>query len=205
MFENEIRKLKSWDRVLREIIDRVGPCTLRPMKNYFMALAEAIVSQQLSVKASATIFQRFQQLYANPHQRRPRPEEILATSEEALRGVGLSRQKISYLRDLAQKFAAGMVNPRKFRGMPDEEIIEALVQIKGIGRWTAEMFLIFSLNRLDVLPVDDLGFRKAIQRAYRLRKLPTAEKIRKLAKPWEPYRSLATWYLWASLKNVPLK
>ncbi|MBC6949164.1 DNA-3-methyladenine glycosylase 2 family protein [candidate division KSB1 bacterium] len=111
-------------------------------------------------------------------------------------GAGVSRQKMGYLRDLSEKWQAGVINPRRFARLNDEEIIDILTQVKGIGRWTAEMFLIFSLGRLDVLPVDDLGFRNAIKKAYRLRKLPEAKRIQKMAEKWRPYRSLATLYLW---------
>ncbi len=202
MYEDVISYLEKSDPVLKKIIVRIGDCKLQPVKNYFAALLESIVSQQLSVKASATIFRRFLELY--PGKRYPKPAEVVATSEAQLRAAGLSRQKLTYIKDLAEKFENGLIKPRKFSKMSDQQIIAALTQVKGVGRWTAEMFLIFSLNRLDVLPVDDLGFRKAVKIAYRLAELPAAEKLQKIAEPWRPYRSIATWYLWASLDNTPL-
>ena len=183
MLTSAISHLKAIDPVLRSIIERVGKCNLVPVKNHFAALLEAIVSQQLSVKASATIFSRFLDLFPDKN---PKPREMLAISDECLRQAGLSKQKLAYVKDLADKFDKGLIKSRTFHRMSDEEIIQALVQIKGVGRWTAEMFLIFSLNRLNALPVDDLGFRKAIKIAYRLRKLPNAEKIKRIAKRWHP-------------------
>lgn len=203
MYEDAISHLKRSDPVLKKIILRVGDCKLQPVKNHFAALLESIVSQQLSVKASATIFQRFLELY--PGKRYPKPADVLATSGEQLRAAGLSRQKLTYIKDLARKFEDGLINPRRFSRMPDEKIIETLTQVKGVGRWTAEMFLIFSINRLDVLPVDDLGFRKAVKIEYDLRVLPAAERLKKIARPWHPYCSIATWYLWASLDSVPVQ
>ncbi len=127
---------------------------------------------------------------------RPTPGGVLALSEAQLQSAGLSRPKCVYIRDLAEKFASGAVSTRRFGKMSDEEIIESLVAIKGIGRWTAEMFLIFVANRPDVLPVDDLGLRKAAQVAYRLRDLPKAKELVELGEKWRPYRTVATWYLW---------
>lgn len=187
------------DPVLAKLVQQHGKCSLEPDRRYFRSLVEAILSQQLSVKAAATIFARFQRLLAG----KILPTTILQLRDEQFRGVGISRQKTSYLRDLSCKWQPGLINPRRFAHMSDEEIIATLTQVKGVGRWTAEMFLIFSLCRLDVLPVDDLGFRNALKRAYGLRKPPQAERITKLAEPWKPYRSIATWYLWASLNNKP--
>jgi DNA-3-methyladenine glycosylase II len=203
MYEDAISYLKKSDPVLKKIILRSGDCKLRPMKNHFAALLESIVSQQLSVKASATIFRRFLELY--PGKRYPKPAAVVASSEAQLRAAGLSRQKLTYIKDLAEKFENGLIKPRKFSKMDDQQIIDALTQVKGVGRWTAEMFLIFSLNRLDVLPVDDLGFRKAVKIAYGLAELPAAAELEKIAERWRPYRSLATWYLWASLNNAPVQ
>jgi DNA-3-methyladenine glycosylase II len=202
VFKLAVAHLKTVDPVLRSIIARVGKCNLHPVKNHFLALLEAIVSQQLSVKAAATIFSRFLGLFPDKN---PKPREVLAISDARLRQVGLSRQKLAYIKDLADKFDKGVIKSRTFHRMADAEIIQALVQVKGVGRWTAEMFLIFSLNRPDVLPVDDLGFRKAIKIAYRLRNLPKAEKIEKIAKQWHPYCSVAAWYLWTSLDTVPVQ
>jgi len=132
----------------------------------------------------------------------PTPEAFACLTDEQLRTVGLSRQKSAYLRDLCAKVSAGVVDLAALDALNDEEIITALVKVKGIGRWSAEMFLIFRLLRPDVFPVDDLGIVTAVQRAYGLRKRPTAERLRKIAEPWRPYRSVASWYLWRSLDNV---
>jgi len=192
--------LTQADPVLAAIISRHGPCTLQPQRRYFTALAEAILSQQLSVKAAATIFKRFKEKLGG----HVTPEKVLHLPAPQFRAVGISRQKTGYLRDLAEKWQAGLIAPRRLAKMSDEDVIAALTQVKGIGRWTAEMFLIFSLLRPDVLPVDDLGFRKGVQIAYRLRKLPEAKRLTQIAACWRPYRSMATWYIWASLDNKPM-
>ena len=188
------------DKVLARIIKRVGPCQL-PVKpargGYFEALVESIVYQQLNGKAAATIFERFRKLYAPG--KFPKPEEIADTPDEKLRGAGLSKQKLSYIKDLSAKTIAGQLDFAAFSKMSDEEIVTALSQVKGIGRWTAEMFLMFTLARPDVLPVGDYGFRTAVMKAYKLRKMPEAAKLKKLGEAWRPNRSAATWYLWRSL------
>jgi DNA-3-methyladenine glycosylase II len=199
-FSQAQQHLSQADPVLAKIISRYGPCTIQPQRQYFVALTEAILSQQLSVKAAATIFKRFKEKLGG----RITPEGILQLTTRQFRAAGISRQKTAYLRDLAAKWGASGLATRRFAKMSDEEVIAALTQVKGIGRWTAEMFLIFSLLRPDVLPVDDLGFRKAAQLAYKLRKLPEAGRLTKIAACWRPYRSIATWYLWASLNNKPL-
>lgn len=199
-FSQAQQHLSHADPVLAEIISRHGPCTLQPQRQYFVALAEAILSQQLSVKAAATIFKRFKEKLNG----QVTPEKILQLRLPQFRAVGISRQKTSYLRDLAENWQGGRLAPRRFMKMNDEEVIAALTQVKGIGRWTAEMFLIFSLLRPDVLPVGDLGFRNAVQRAYGLRKLPEAKRLEQIATNWRPYRSVATWYMWASLDNKPM-
>ncbi len=201
-FSQAQQHLSHADPVLAEIISRHGPCTLsrKAGRQYFIALAEAILSQQLSVKAAATIFKRFKEKLNG----QVTPEKILQWRVPQFRAVGISRQKTSYLRDLAANWQNGGLAPRRFIKMNDEEVIAALTQVKGIGRWTAEMFLIFSLLRPDVLPVGDLGFRNAVQRAYGLRKLPEAKRLEQIATNWRPYRSIATWYMWASLDNKPM-
>jgi len=191
-----VRALRRRDPVLRRIMKQIGPCLLRPQRHYFWALAEAIVSQQLSVAAAATIFKRLRQLY--PDHRVPRPQDVLATPIGRLRAVGLSRQKVVYLKGLAEAALDGRLPSRRLHALTDEEVIATLTQLHGIGRWTAEMFLIFVLMRFDVFPVDDLGLQKAIQRAYQLRHHPSAVTMRRIARRWEPYRTVATWYLWAS-------
>jgi len=191
--------LRRTDPVLAAIIRDVGPCRLRTDETggAFAALVESIVYQQITGKAAASIYGRVRKLIKRRH---PRPHDILAATEEALRGAGLSRQKVAYLRDLAEKVRDGL-KLRALGRLENEAVIEALTEVKGIGRWTVEMFLIFRLGRLDVLPVHDYGIRKAMQRAYRLRKLPNPDRMRRLAEPWRPYRSVACWYLWRSLES----
>jgi len=191
--------LRRTDPVLAAIIRDVGPCRLRTDETggAFAALVESIVYQQITGKAAASIYGRVRTLIKRRH---PRPQDILAATEEALRGAGLSRQKVAYLRDLAEKVRDGL-KLRALGRLENEAVIEALTEVKGIGRWTVEMFLIFRLGRLDVLPVHDYGIRKAMQRAYRLRKLPNPDRMRRLAEPWRPYRSVACWYLWRSLES----
>lgn len=196
-----IRHLKRADPVLAEVIQRVGPCRLSPRTDgtHFDALVRAIVYQQLSGKAAATIHGRLQGLFGG---RSPTPAELLATSEETLRGAGLSRQKLSYLKDFASKVESGAVpiDELQIGGLDDHEIIEHLIQVKGIGRWTVQMFLIFRLGRLDVLPELDLGVQNAIKRAYRMRKQPGPKDVRRIGAKWAPYSSVACWYLWRSLE-----
>ncbi|MFQ6083393.1 MAG: DNA-3-methyladenine glycosylase family protein [Candidatus Aminicenantia bacterium] len=203
MFEDAVEVLKAKDPVLCEIINKVGPCTLALRQDAFKALAESILYQQLSIKAAATIVKRFTAIY--PNSSFPSPKEILSTPEEKLREAGVSNQKARYLKDLSRKFLDGTVTPSNFPDMSDEEVIEHLTKVKGIGRWTAEMFLIFSLGRLNVLPADDIGLQKAVQRHYGLGDSPSKEKLSNLAKRWEPYCTVATWYLWKSLEVTPLR
>jgi DNA-3-methyladenine glycosylase II len=189
--------LRRADPVMAALVARVGPCRLKvdARTRPFAALVESILYQQITGKAAATIHRRLCDLVGG---RVPCPEDFPGLSDAELRGAGLSRQKITYLRDLAARTRDGLPLGR-MRRLQDEDVIDALIAVKGIGRWTAEMFLIFRLGRLDVLPVDDYGVRKAMQRAYRMRKLPTADRMRRVAEPWRPYRSLASWYLWRSL------
>ena len=193
------------DPVLAAIIKRHGRCALaeaRDRFDHFNMLVRAIVFQQLSTKAATTIYNRLLE-------RMPGgvadPRALAALTDTELRAAGISRQKAMYLRDLASRVAAGEVPLDSIDALPDEEVIEALTRVKGIGRWTAEMFLIFRLQRPDVLPVADLGILNAIQKAYRLRKKPTAKRLQKIGESWRPYRSVACWYLWRSLDNEPVK
>jgi DNA-3-methyladenine glycosylase II len=190
-----INHLKKCDPVLRGIMERVGPFRIEYGLPQFSSLAEAIVYQQLNGKAAETIFKRFATLAGEPLT----PEGILKLSDEQLRGVGLSKQRSAYLKDLAQKTAAGVLDFSKLPELPDEKVIEHLTQVKGIGVWTAHMFLIFSLRRLDVLPTGDYGVQMALKRHYRKRKLPKPKDMEKIARAWEPYRSVACWYMWRSL------
>jgi DNA-3-methyladenine glycosylase II len=193
------RVLVRRDPVLAVLIKRHGECGLRTARgpDVFNGLIQSIISQQLSTKAAATIYKRFVALL--PEADKPVPHHVLPLEDEALRAVGLSRQKISYLRDLSRKVMDGSLQPESLGTLSDEAVIEALTRVKGVGRWTAEMILIFRLLRPDILPVGDLGIVKAIQKAYRLRKPPDAKRMLRIAEPWRPYRSVASWYLWRSL------
>ncbi|HET6246832.1 MAG TPA: DNA-3-methyladenine glycosylase [Tepidisphaeraceae bacterium] len=191
-----IKHLIKADPVLGEVIRRVGPCTIAPRRDYFVALCKAIFSQQLSTVVAATLFGRFGKLFPG---QRPTPAlllEIFAKDPESLRGCGLSRQKAVYLKDLADHFVSSKIPTRKLATMTDEQVIEALVAVKGVGRWTAEMFLMFVLNRPDVLPVDDLGLREGVRDIFSLKQRPTPKEVIELGEKWRPYRSIATWYIW---------
>jgi len=190
-----INHLKKADPVMRAIIERVGPFRMEYGPPEFSSLAESIVYQQLNGTAAATIFQRFATLAGEPLT----PEGVLKLTDEQLRGVGLSKQKSAYLKDLAAKTAAGLLDFRRLPELSDEEVIEHLTQIKGIGVWTAHMFLMFTLRRPDVLPTGDYGVQAAIKKHYRKRTLPKPHVMEKIAQPWAPYRSIASWYLWRSL------
>jgi len=187
--------LKKSDPVLRAIIERVGPCRMEFGPAEFCSLAEAIVYQQLNGKAAVTIFKRFIALAGEPL----RPEGILKLSDEQLRSVGLSKQKSAYLKDLAAKTAAGVLDFSRLPELSDEDVIKHLTQIKGIGVWTAHMFLMFSLRRPNVLPTGDYGVQVAVKKHYKKRKLPKPKDMEKIARAWEPYRSVACWYMWRSL------
>jgi len=182
------------DNRFRSVIKGIGKPDLRHTRNAFESLVRAIVYQQISGKAAASILAKF--LAAIPHRKYPTPKEVLATPMRKLRGAGLSKQKVLYIRDLAAKFDSGYITPKKFPHMSDEEIRDHLIAVKGIGRWSADMFLMFSLNRPDVLPTGDLGIQKGFQKLFNMRKLPNAKVMEKLAKSWQPYRTVACWYLW---------
>ena len=201
--------LRNADERLRRLIDAVGPFELRVQTapTTFAALSEAIVYQQLTAKAAATIYGRVLAMFPGSAKGLS-PEPVLAASEEDLRAAGLSRQKAASLRDLAMRSVEGVVPTlRQARRMSDGEIVERLTAVRGVGRWTAEMFLIFRLGRPDVLPVGDLGVQKGFQRMFRLRDLPRADRLEKLARPFKPYRSIACWYMWrlAEEKVAPAK
>ena len=185
------------DPVLGKIINRVGDYSLKRRSHHFAVLVESIISQQLATNAAEAIFRRFTRLYP----KFPTTAQILSTRKSKLRKAGLSGMKIEYLKDLARNIDEGRLRIRSLPKMSDDEVIENLTQVKGIGRWTAEMFLIFSLGRQDVLPVDDLGLRKGVQMAFSLAELPKPKEVEKLGERWRPYRSIATWYLWKSLKK----
>lgn len=197
------RLLMRRDPVMRALIRRIGPCRLADSQHAdpFESLVQAIVWQQLSWKAALAIYRRFQANFDGG--RCPVPRALVDAPDSPLRAAGLSRPKIRYLKDLAAKVLDGTLPLTSLDTMDDERVIETLTKVKGIGRWSAEMFLIFKLHRPDVLPVDDLAIQKAIQRAYGMRKLPSAKRMLQLGEPWRPYRSVASWYLWESLDKTP--
>lgn len=201
-----MRVLSAADDKLAEIIAEVGPCKLRVHTlgktnsfEFFEALVESIVSQQLSVKASDTIYGRVLALGGG---KLLPPAELALVPEETLRKVGLSGQKVRYVHDLCAKVSDGRVVLTDLENLGDEEVIERLRLVKGIGRWTAEMFLMFRLGRPDVLPVQDLGIQQGMKKLYKMRESPTPDKMVKVAKKWRPYRSIACWYLWRVHEKV---
>ncbi len=200
-YQAAINFLQHSDQVLGQLIEQIGPCQLDSSQqngDLFSSLSRAILSQQLSTKAAAAIHRRFLQLY--PEKPFPLALDILNTPEEVLRNVGVSRPKISYLKDLATKVLSGLPTLEELEVMDDESIILTLTQVKGIGRWTVQMLLIFRMNRADVLPVDDLGIRAGIRKAYVLDELPSKQTVERLGQKWKPYRTIASWYLWRSLE-----
>ncbi|MFN2616057.1 MAG: DNA-3-methyladenine glycosylase [Thermoleophilaceae bacterium] len=203
---DNLAQLRRADAKIAALIDRFGsPDEVlqrrgRRPGDAYGALVRAIVGQQLSTKAARTIFERLVELFGG---RTPTPRELLDVDPEELRGVGLSRAKAAYLRDLAEHIEDGELDLERLPELPDEEVAEQLIAIKGLGQWTVDMFLIFHLGRPDVLPVGDLGIRRAAQVEYGLEELPSPEELRRIAEPWRPHRSLACLYLWRSLDNAP--
>ncbi|MGE0448334.1 MAG: DNA-3-methyladenine glycosylase [Vicinamibacterales bacterium] len=197
------RVLMRRDPVLGALIKAIGPCRMadRQRNDHLTALTGSIVSQQVSTRAAATIFGRFLALF--PDAPPLRAEAIAALDDVALRGVGLSGQKVRYVRDLCERIVDGRLRLDELDDLADAAVIARLTEVKGFGRWTAEMFLMFRLHRPDVLPVGDLGIVNAVQRLYKLRKRPDARKLEKIGEAWRPYRSVASWYLWQSLKSTP--
>ena len=185
------------DPVLSGIIETVGDYTLKKRNHHFSVLVESIISQQLATGAAEAIFKRFKGLYP----KFPTASEILSTRKTKLRQVGLSGMKIEYLKDLSRHVEEGRLDMKSLSKMSDEDVILQLTQVKGIGRWTAEMFLIFSLGRQDVFPADDLGLRKGVQRAFSLKEIPKLKEVEKIGERWRPYRTIVTWYLWKSLQK----
>ena len=192
-----VEYLRNNDKIMSCIIDDVGRCTLKSTKDYFRSLVKSIVYQQLAVKAVRTIYDRFLDELGNELT----PENVLKLKDNQFRKAGISGRKMSYLIDLSNKFLDGTINNKILHKLEDEELIEHLTQIRGIGRWSAEMFLIFSLTRPNVLPMDDLGFKKSVMINYNLRKMPSNDKIKKIAKNWGDYKSIAVWYLWQSVNK----
>lgn len=189
--------LSKKDPVLGEVIKKIGPLYIRIGGNYFTELLESIVSQQLSVKASDTIWKRFITLFPNGI---ITVEAVIDIEDQKIREAGISWQKISYIKDLAKKSIESGILFEQFEIMSEEEIITELIKVKGIGRWTAEMFLMFSMQRPDVFSYGDLGLRRAIQKLYFLKKEPTQKQAEKIAQKWRPHRTLACRYLWKSLE-----
>ena len=197
--KRSMKHLRRGDSVLRRISSSMGPVKLEFERDHFDAIVVSIIFQQIAGKAADAIYKRFLALFPSST---PDPETLLRMPDDVMRAAGLSPQKTSYLKDLAARVADGRLNLHELAKLPDEEAIQTLDEVKGIGRWTAQMFLIFSLGRTDVLPVDDLGLRKAVREAYKLQSLPTAEELRRIAEPWHPYCSLATIYLWRSGETI---
>lgn len=187
---------KEHDPKMASVIQKVGPLRLQRNRKYFVVLCRSIVSQQISVAAADTIFTRFKKLFDG---QAPTPERVAQLQETPLRTAGLSRQKAAYLKDLSHRFIDGTIRPRQLNYLSNEEIIDQLTLVHGVGRWTAEMFLIFSLNRLNVLPVDDLGLRVAVQNIYGMKNRPDAKRLRVIGGKWSPFETVATWYAWRSL------
>lgn len=192
-----VKHLSAADPALGRVIQKVGPCTLEPRRDYFVVLCKAIFTQQISTEVATVLFGRFRELFPN---RRPTPplvlEALRTQPAEVMRRCGLSRQKAAYLQDLAQHFVDNRVPTRRLASMDDEAVIRSLVSVKGIGRWTAEMFLIFTLNRPDVLPIDDLGLQEGVREIRGLAERPRAKALIEMCEAWRPWRTVATWYVW---------
>lgn len=198
MPHEEATKFLKKDPKFAKIIKQVGDYDIKIIKNRYQSLVEAIIAQQLSGSAAGSILKKFKKLYKSNF---PKPIEVLKTSDSKLRSAGLSKMKVSYIKDLSKRIKTDQLNIRKISTKSDEYVMEQLTNVKGIGRWTAEMFLIFSLGRLDILPVGDLGLKKGIQLMHSFKELPNEKEIELLAESWRPYRTVATWYLWKSLQK----
>lgn len=186
------------DKKLQSVIDRVGEYKIRRIHNRYECLVGAIINQQLSGSAARSIHSRFRKMYPG---RFPHPAVVASTRDSALRKIGLSTMKISYIKGLSCDIESKKLRLDRFSKMDDESVIDSLVSVRGIGRWTAEMYLMFALGRLDVLPVGDLGLRVGVQKLYRMRSSPTHEQIRRIAEKWRPYRTVATWYIWRGMQG----
>jgi DNA-3-methyladenine glycosylase II len=203
-WDDACRHLARRDRVMKKLIPQFGEARLQSRGDAFTTLARSIVGQQISTAAAQAVWERFAALLDAPPSKLP-PADLLELKTDAMRGSGLSARKVEYLRDLAAHFTEGRVHVRQWQQMDDEAIIDELVAIRGIGRWTAEMFLIFHLMRPDVLPVDDLGLLKGISVNYFSGEPVTRVEARELGDAWAPYRSVATWYIWRSLDPLPVE
>ena len=197
-----VSHLSSNDPILAGVIEHTALPSFKPHRDYYWALVDSIISQQLSVKSAAAIERRFRQLFK---EKIPQPEHILKKSVDELKSVGLSRPKALYIRDLAEHVESGRLSFEAFDNLSNEEIIRELIDVKGIGEWTAHMFLIFCMGRLDVLAVGDYGIKTGIQKLYDLQELPSPTAIQELAQTnnWHPYESIACWYIWQSVDNKP--
>jgi DNA-3-methyladenine glycosylase II len=196
-----IRHLKKIDPVMKSIIARVGPCGLKPRRDYFIVLAQSIFTQQISTKVATILFNRFRDQFPR---RKPTPalaKEFLSGDAAVIQSCGISRQKRVYLIDLCDHFLDNKIPTKRLATMTDEEVIETLTAVKGIGQWTAEMFLIFVLNRPDVFPVDDLGLQESYKRLYGLELRPKAKELLPLGEQWRPWRTIATYYLWRGVEG----
>ncbi|HSD56446.1 MAG TPA: DNA-3-methyladenine glycosylase [Candidatus Saccharimonadales bacterium] len=202
-YKQAAEHLSQHDPRLAAVIAKYGPCTIKPHTNYYQDLVESIIGQQLSVKAAASIRERFKALFDG---QLPSPEQILAKDIDTLRGVGFSRPKANYVRDLAQHVVDGKVTFDHLPNLSNQEIIDELTQVKGIGEWTVHMFLMFCMGRLDVLPTGDLGIRNGIMKLYELDHAPSPQEVKDIATAnnWAPYESIASWYIWRSLDNKPI-
>ena len=196
MVEDYIKILQK-DRIMKKIIQNVGPCTIRKIPNPFEALIDGIITQQISDSAGQAIALRFRQFFNGKF---PTPQMILEYNEIELKSVGLSRMKSQYILDISQKVISGELNFKKFTKLEDEEIISELIKIRGIGRWTAEMYLIFGLGRKDIFPLGDLGLINGIKKIYSLNN-PDISDIKNISNKWKPYRTFGTWYIWKGVKN----
>ena len=189
------------DPVMAAVIRKAGVFKLSRNHNYFLVLCKAIIAQQISTKAAESITRRFQALFAAQS---PTPEEVVRISKLKLRNVGLSGQKVKYLKDLGARFLDGSIRPHRLTYQNNEEVIETLTSVYGIGRWTVEMFLIFCLMRPDIFPVADIGLQRSIANHYNHGKRMSEKQIENLACSWKPWRTVATWYLWRALDPVPV-
>jgi DNA-3-methyladenine glycosylase II len=200
-----VAALREADPVMARLVDEHGAAVRRDLRrdrrgDAYGALLRSIVGQQLSTRAASTIYGRMLDIFGG---HAPTPKQLLAADPEEIRAAGLSRPKIAYLRDLARHVEDGTLELDRLDELPDEEVSAQLTAIKGLGQWTADMFLMFHLRRPDVLPVGDQGIRRAVQVQYRMRKLPDAKRLERTARPWRPYRTLACLFLWSSLDNAP--
>jgi len=181
------------DEVMAQLIRKFGPIKLKRNRNHFIVLCNAIIGQQISVAAAGAITIRFNKLFNGCS---PTPQAVMKLPEIDLRKVGLSKQKVAYLKDLSLHFYEKILRPHRLHHMDNDEVIRQLTEVHGIGRWTAEMFLIFSLNRPNVLPIGDLGLQLALKKLYRMRQIPTIKRMRALGRKWNPLETVGTWYAW---------